>query len=532
MKHLIYILVLLMLTFTYGCADFDELNENPTKSLDMDAGLLIPTVQMRQSENHQEWARYLSYPAGFMKQWTGYWGTVEYGGRAQKFGNYMEQMWISYYPIILRDVIDAVHRTNDVPESVNVNSVARILKVQCFHKLTDTYGDIPYFEAGMGAVTYNFTPKYDKQEDIYYDLLKELKEAAEAINPAGDEIKYDLYYNGDLTKWKKFANSLRLRLAMRLIKVDPARAKSEAEDAIASGVFTSNDDICYVKHELYQNPSEGVGKGNGLALRLSQVETPQDNTFRVAKELIRQMEQTRDPRLLICARSYYNDPARSDITALVRAQKASYEDMALPAQKFSWDEGIWESPLTIELNGRNVTLEHNQARLQPSKYITSADAPFIHLSYAEVKFLMAEAAYRGWNVGGGDVQSHYEEGLDAAVRQWSLFGVTSFDEDEMSTFQLFNKLVPGTELLQINTQLWILHILDPMETWSNWRRTGLPDFEFTKTEDGKNNSNYQFPRRLEYPIEEQMKNKANYDEAISRMGGKDDWLNRIWWDKE
>ncbi len=530
MKQIKYILIFTILLSSWGCQDFDELNQNPTKSTDIDAGLMIPTIQMRQSENHQEWARYLAYPAGFMNQWTGYWGTIEYGGRGQRYDNYMEQMWISYYPIIIRDVVDAIERTNGLSDKTNVNAIARILKVQCFHKLTDTYGDVPYFEAGRGAFDLNFTPKYDKQEDIYNDMLNELKEAAEALDASADEVTYDLYYGGDVNKWKKFANSLRLRLAMRLIKVAPDKAKQEVEAAIAAGVFQSNDDICYIKHEDYQNPSEGIGKGNGLALRLSYPEDPQNNSFRISKEIVEQMESTRDPRLLICARSYYNDAAMTDITAEVRAQKASYAEMALPAQHFSWDDGIWEPAITIEINGRNVTLDHNQQRLQPSKYITSAYAPFIHLSYAEVKFLIAEAAFRGWDVGGGTPQEHYQAALDAAVKQWTLFGA-QINNDELETFKLFNELKAGTELMQINTQLWVLHILDPIETWSNWRRTGMPELVFKNVEPAKNNTGGKFPRRLEYPLEEQMKNKTNYDDAISRMGGKDDWVNHVWWDK-
>jgi len=506
----------------------------------MEPGLLIPTIQMRQSENHQEWARYLSYPAGFMNQWTGYWGTVEYGGRGKRFGNYMEQMWISYYPTIIRDVVDVVRRTTNDPENVNVNAIARILKVECFLKLTDFYGDIPYFQAGLGASDYIFKPAYDEQEKIYEDFFKELKEAEAALDPSAEEIKNDLYYDGSVAQWKKFANSLRLRIAMRLIKVDPQRAKAEAEDAIQKGVFLSNDDICYVKHENYENPSEGVGKGNGLATRLSQPEDPQNNTFRVARELITVLEgntedfyNVMDPRLPYYGRVYYKDPARTDITDVVKAKKGvSYAMMALPAQHFPWDVVEWEPAITVEVNGQNVTLAHNDQRIQPSKYITAWDAPFIHMSYAEVKFLMAEAAFRGWNVGGGDAQSHYEEAVDAAIRQWSLFGVKEFDETQIADFKDQIALKAGEELMQINTQLWVLHFLDPMETWANWRRTGMPELIFKNdVVPAENDTDGKFPRRLEYPIEEQMKNPDNLRIAVERLGG-DDWTKRVWWDKE
>ncbi|MDR2293471.1 MAG: SusD/RagB family nutrient-binding outer membrane lipoprotein [Prevotellaceae bacterium] len=183
------------------------------------------------------------------------------------------------------------------------------------------------------------------------------------------------------------------------------------------------------------------------------------------------------------------------------------------------------------MNGETWSVPHSFQRLQPSKLITRFDAPFIHMTYAEVEFLIAEAAYRGWNAGEGSAESHFEKALDAAVRQWSLFDVSNLDETAITDFINFNKNnFAGNELTEINTQLWILHFLDPMETWANWRRTGIPEINFIVWSD--NASNGKIPRRMEYPIEEQTKNAENYQEAVSRMGGTDDWTNRIWWDKE
>lgn len=513
----------------WSCSHFDDLNADPTKSTNMDPNLQIPTIQMRQSENHQEWARYLSYPGGFMNQWTAAWGTIEYGGKGKKYDNYLEQMWISYYPFMIKNVVDVVQRTNDKPELVNINSVARILKVQCFLKLTDMYGDIPYSDAGMGYYNGVFKTKYDKQEDIYNDFFKELKEASEALTIGGDLVSNDLYYDGDIAKWKKFANSMRLRVAMRLIKVDPAKARAEAEDAISAGVFESNDDICFIQHEEVANPSEGVGRGNGIATRLLGPEDPSISDFRVSRELITTLVNSKDPRLPIYGRCYFNDGPRTDITDLVKEQMGSYEAMSQLAQRFTWDD--WAPPITITLKGEPVSVDYSLQRLQPSKIITNFGAPYIHMSYAEVAFLRAEAAVRGWNAG-GTAQTFFEAGLRAAIDQWSLFKAPQADAGEVDDFVAFNQLKPGSELMQINTQLWVLHILDPLETWSNWRRTGMPDIKFHNYYPNENQSNGQTPRRLEYPKEEQLKNSENYQEALDRMGGKDDWLNRVWWDKQ
>ncbi|MDR0541072.1 MAG: SusD/RagB family nutrient-binding outer membrane lipoprotein [Dysgonamonadaceae bacterium] len=522
------ILMVSLSAFT-ACMDYDELNRNPNKSTDMDPNLQIATVQMRPSENHQEWHRYLSYPAGFMNQWAGDWATIQYGGHASKYAAFTEQMWTAYYPFIIRDVVDVVQRTKNNPERVNVHSAARILRVENFLKLTDFYGDIPYFDAGMGYYNGQLKVKYDRQEDIYNDFFKELSEASAALTTGGDLLTHDLYFNGNIEKWKRFANSLHLRIAMRLIKVNPAKAREEAEKAIAAGVMQSNDDICYVKHENYQNPGSGEGPGNGLATRLSTPEDPTTSNFRITTELITAMAALKDPRIPYYARSYFTDGVRTDITDQVYAALGGdWTMMTVPAQMFTWD--IWTPAISVIINGATVEVAHTWQRMQPSKMITAYDAPFIHFSYAETEFLLAEAAVRGWNVS-GSAQSHFDKALEAAVRQWSLFGVQNFNDGAIAQFVAANQLTAGNELMQINTQLWILHFLDPMETWANWRRTGMPDILFYNRYPNENQSNGQAPRRLEYPLDEQMKNPENYKEAVDRMGGTDSWTNRVWWDK-
>lgn len=512
-----------------ACSHFDELNVNPNKSTDLDPNLQIATIQMRQSENHQEWHRYMCYPFGFMNQWAGDWATINYGGHCIKNDAFTEQMWLSYYPYIIRDVVDVAERTKNKPEYTNANAVARILKVENFLKLTDYYGDIPYFNAGMGYYTGNFNAAYDEQQAIYDDFLKELSEASEALTASGDLLTHDLYYNGDIAKWKRFANSLHLRIAMRLIKVDPEKARTEAQKAITAGVLQSNDDICYVQHEDYQNPGSGEGPGNGLATRLSNQGDATTNAFRLTRELIGAMEDRKDPRILYYGGIYYSDGAGTDITQEVKAAKnLPWKELTFPSQFFSYED--WQPAITIVKNGQTLEVAHSFWRLQPNKMIQRFDAPFVHFTYAETELLQAEAALR-WGIGSGSAASHFEKGLDAAVRQWSLFGVNQFDEAAISEFIAFNnKLFVGAELQEINTQLWILHFLDPFETWANWRRTGIPEITFTVFSD--NNSNGKIPRRMQYPKEEQLKNKDNYEDAVRRMGGIDDWTNRVWWDKE
>lgn len=529
----IYSLCFLLLITLAGCIDFDELNTDPDNPTDLDPDLLIPTIQFYPGAEWQEQQRYFIYPGGFMNQWTGAYAIVEYGGCGQQHNNYQERLWTTYYPEGINYATDVIQRTRNTPDKINLYSMARILRVQLALRLTDYYGDIPYSEAGLGYYDNNLKPQYDTQESIYHDFLKELKEAGAAFDASYPSSQYDLFYNGDLDKWRKYANSLRLRIAMRLVKVEPETARQEAEDAVHCGVFTSNEDICLIKYENVQNSSFGKGKGNGIANYLYGNVTANGSEIWLTTELIKLLEDSEDPRLLLYSGVFLNDDARTEVTSLVRAKRSSYAAMATPAQRYNYsanpDYPNDNGAVKITVGGKEQELALKNARLRPSKYLTAFDSPYIYISYAEVEFLIAEAAARKWDVN-GDAQSHYNKAIPAAIKQWELFGATVTD-NQVNTYLTKNPFDIDNAIEQINTQLWIHHILDPMETWANWRRSGYPKLIFHNYEPGKNQSNGTFPRRMIYPIDEQLKNSANYREAVSRIG-EDNWTKRVWWDKE
>lgn len=232
-----------------SCVDLTELNENPTKATSISPHLLIPTIQLTHSQYMQNTIRYFIYPGAFVNHWIGGWSMQEYGGKAKKNIAYMERLWVAYYPDIIKNAVALVSQTTDNPEEVNLNAIGRILKVEAFLKLTDYYGDIPYFEAGKIYNENIVKPRYDKQEDIYMDFLSELRAASAQLDASAMAPQNDLYFNGDIEKWRRFANSLWLRISMRLLKVNPTLAQQEAKAAYEAGVMTSNSDICYVAHE-------------------------------------------------------------------------------------------------------------------------------------------------------------------------------------------------------------------------------------------------------------------------------------------
>ena len=165
-----------------SCVDLTELNENPTKATSISPHLLIPTIQLTHSQYMQNTIRYFIYPGAFVNYWIGGWSMQEYGGKAKKNIAYMERLWVAYYPDIIKNAVALVSQTTDNPEEVNLNAIGRILKVEAFLKLTDYYGDIPYFEAGKIYNENIVKPRYDKQEDIYKAIFAQLDKALEGLD--------------------------------------------------------------------------------------------------------------------------------------------------------------------------------------------------------------------------------------------------------------------------------------------------------------------------------------------------------------
>lgn len=573
-----------------ACTDLTELNQDPTKSTDINPGLLIPNIQFTQTFGYNNCMRYLIYPGGFCNHFTGAWAAVEYAGKGKKNTGYMERLWTIYYPEIVWDIVALENLTKDRPEYVNHSAMAKLLRVEVFTKLTDYYGDIPYSEAGQGYAQGKLSPKYDRQEDIYMDFFRLIDEALAQFDETAPTVTNDLFWSGDISKWKKFANSLKLRTAMRLIKVNPDLAKQKAKEAYEGGLMESNDDTAYVK---FQNDTQGEGPGNGYANAFTSLYNVNygPTQMRITSEFFRSLivqgdDRTEgttvfrtirqeDPRLRFIAGSYTANYMKDayDITEICRqynsvtASQQGPADLGtavdgylniggfltVPAQEFNYGGGIqtehgvnaqrsvWAGAIKKtdcpDLPVEQVT--HHLQRLQPSKYIQAADSPWIHLSYAETQFLLAETTLRGWGIDSESAEERFAKGVKAAIDQWSIFVPAEIMPAESVTDSYVDLLrtdvaAGGDAALEaVARQLWILFALDPIEAWTLIRRTdGMPSeyVKFYNRYPTENETGGQRPRRMQYPMEEQTKNKASYDEAVARMGGTDDWMTPVWWD--
>jgi hypothetical protein len=513
-----------------SCKKFGDMNTDPTKSAKLAPVLQLAQTQLQYSgdlEQNERLHVLLTMP--MVQQLAGAWGN-QWGGMYVKQQDYLALIWEKDYPGKILNIVDAVERTKGVTGQENLNAICRIMKVYLFARLTDLYGDIPYSEASRAYYTGVSLPKFDRQQDIYNDFFKELTESAQQLDQSKDANAQDLFYKGNVQNWKKFANSLRLRLAMRLVKVDPEKAKAEATAAFNAGLFTSNADICKLTHEDVQNDYADI-RGNGLSGALNQGDII---GYRLCNTLINTMKTTNDPRLEHIAKYYidnlYKPFERIDITAQVKGQIGI---TGVNSGRFIWDD--WQNSFDVivpELNNAAYTVSNNIQKAQVANFLIRNNAPFFHLTYAEVEFLLADANFR-WGLSlGGSYTDHYRKGMEAACQQLALYpGGPTISSAQITQFQNDNSLQPGRELENINTQLWEALLMNGPEAYANWRRSGFPKL-VAAYYPGYSNSTT-IPRRFEYPQSEKIQNAANVQAAIDLMPGKkDDWTSTVWWDKQ
>ena len=391
----------------------------------------------------------------------------------------------------------------------HVMAIANVVKVMSMHQVTDYYGPIPYTEFGT-----SLTPRYDSQETVYRTMLGELDEAIEALenykigNPgAGIYSDFDLVYNGDVEKWIKLANSLRLRLAMRIVYADPALAQQEAEKSLGSsfGLILTNADNAVVSgvdhHPLYE-----------INVNFNDADT--------------QMGASMD-----CYLNGYNDPRRFFIAKA--AKDGNLHGVRSGVHTTNWTP--------YKNTAANVSAPN--ASIYKIEWINAA----------EVNFLCAEAALRGWNAG-GSAKDFYEAGIRASFEEWGASGADAYISDSSAKPAAFvdntgngaDAAAPGTctiafadtdnfetSLEKIMTQKWIAIYPNGCEAWAEYRRTRYPKLITPANNDSNGivDTDLQI-RRAPYPISEQTTNPKGLAVGIAALGGPDNAGTKLWWDQK
>ena len=541
--------------FFASCSDeyMENMNTDPSKAATIDPNAQLTTAQLQTYGDLSMMEIYRNYHYAFTQQLMGCWNTTNYGGRHTLDNNEMSRIWTSFYTQSLKNIIDAQYRTAEDAEKVNINSVLRIYRVYLMSIITDTYGDAPFSEAGLGFLEGKFNPKYDKQEDIYNAFFLELEDAVNKIDPTKDKVTGDLIYAGDVTKWQQLANSLRLRFAMRISNVNPTKAQTEFENALAAngGVITDASSDALIKYMTiafsFGQEAYSDYRGNSLS-QLLFGNDPANNPSYLCSTFFNQLRQSGDPRTFKISRCYYDGlmsatspDNRVDITQEMIEKGIDFSPRDPGAYSWEpWPTG-YDSDICKELAVNNPSVTVTMAREVEPKLANNflkSDNPGVVMTSAEVKFLMAEATVKKWNVGSVSAEDLYKQGVRAAMDFLTdNYGCTATTDAEFDAFIQGRGTFGHTDnqkLEAINTQACILHFTNPAECWANVRRSGYPKLK-SPAEYGFGQyltGGTEIPVRLCYPVLESSYNKKSYNEAIERMGGTDNWHSLLWWDTE
>lgn len=551
-KSYITMILVACTLFFASCSDeyMENMNTDPSKAPTIDPNAQLTTAQLQTFGDLGMVEIYRNYLYAFNQHLMGCWNTTNYGGRHTVDNNEMSRIWTSFYTQCIKNVTDALYRTADDAEKVNIHSVLRIYRVYLMSIITDIYGDVPYKEAGLGFLDGKYTPSYDKQEDIYNDFFLELEDAAENLDPAKDAVTGDVIYNGDVALWKKLANSLRLRFAMRISNIAPQKAQTEFENALAAngGIIEDAGSDALIKYITisfsFGQEAYSDYRGNSIS-QLLFGNDPSNNPSYICSTLFNQLYDTGDPRTFRIARCYYDGlmsatspDNRIDLTDEMIEKSIAFSPRDPGAYSWEpWPTG-YDSDICKALAVNNpdikVTMDREVEPKLANNFLKS-DNPGVVMTSAEVKFLMAEAVLKGWNAGSVSAENLYKEGIRASMNFLAdNYGCKAITDEEFDAFIRNNGIGHTNEqkLQAINTQAWILHFTNPTECWANLRRSGYPklkspaEYGFSQFLTG----GAEIPVRLCYPVLESSYNKKSYNEAVERMGGTDNWHTHVWWD--
>lgn len=409
----------------------------------------------------------------------------------------------------------------------DATAMSKILNVIEMHKAADIFGPVIYSK--FGKPNADLSVDYDSQQDAYKAFFADLDMAVDNLKPyvAGTKTvgtafkKADMIYGGDPAKWLKLANTLRLRLALRIVYADAATAKTEGEKALAAA-----------SGGLLETVSEN-------ALVTYGTESP-------IGVIINDWDDIRAGAPLGSFLTGYNDPRLSHLMAPA-------SDAAVAGQYIGIRNGV-----AIDAKARYQGYSKPLAKAASSDYFDKGSGKAKIATAAEAWFLKAEAALRGWT-NAGDMQTAYETGIDRSFEEWGAGSATAYKADavstaapyidpksqvagannvpagnpNLSTITIKWNAAGGTEekLERIITQKWLAIYPDGQEAWTEFRRTGYPKL-FPVVVNNSNGQVTGFIERLPIPSKFRNSNKAGYDKAIATLGGPDNPGTKVWWDKK
>jgi hypothetical protein len=495
-----------------GCTKkFAALNTDPTTFSSLTPSLIPQAFARAEYEGlYGDPGIYELARSLFPDLWSQFFANADQGVQSDRYviiQDWIISQWNIVYTInwpTLKQVIDAT--ASDDPAG---NAIAKVWKVYMFHLNTDFYGPIPYSQAGTGLLSI----PYDSQQDIYHDFFNLLDSAVTTLGAADPSVhpfgNNDLIFHGDVTKWLKLANTLRLRLALRISQIEPALAQQEAEKSVTSGVMTLNSDNALM--DVTPNSPNG----------LSQL-SPWEN-MRMSASMESYLKGYSDPRM-----SVYYAPAVSD------TQYHSVRNGLSAAQLANANPGN---------TGNNLSNIGNQW----VNDVEGTNMPLTVMYSAEAWFLRAEGALNGWNMN-GTAQALYEQGITNSLQQWGVSDNTTIQNYISSTA---TPVAPNDYLnspavasipvkfgataaiqrQQILTQKYFALFPDGIEAWAEIRRTGYPILYPVANSDNPDLTPSQMISRFTFVDYEYQTNGKAVQAAIPLLNGPDKASTHLWWNK-
>ncbi|MCJ8211331.1 SusD/RagB family nutrient-binding outer membrane lipoprotein [Mucilaginibacter sp. RS28] len=488
----IYSLIFMVSCLLASCTkNFEEINTDPNRPKEVNPGVVLGQMQYRIVSSSISAARGFTHE---LMQVDAPRSSAGGGGVHRYVITPGTGVWSSFYTYLAD--IDVVISSAERLKENNYKAIGLVYKCWAYSILTDVYGDVPYSQA-MQAANGNFQPKFDAQKDIYTQILKDLVAAndlfddTKALTYGGDGVYNSNVLTGGknvgIQNWKKFCNTLRLRLLLRLLKRDGElnisdQIKAILADPVKYPVFTSNTE-------------EGIYKFPNV--------NPYFNPYYTARQLDWR-DGTYYTKFFIDNLNAWNDPRRA----------------------------VWA--LTVSVNGQNVYQGIESGYPTTTEYVVGKNSSYtdalktsaitgVMITYAEEEFIKAELALRGFNTG-NTAKNHYEKGITASMTQWGVALPAGYLQQTGVKYNEGSSV--DTQLQQIMLQKYYAYFFNDYQAWLEKRRTGYPVLPRGSGIPAEN----QFPSRIPYPTYLQSLNANNLAAAVAAMGGDKSTI-KVWWEK-
>jgi hypothetical protein len=486
-KNIFFLAALSVAVAFTGCTkDFEDINTNPNEPASVSPGFLLTSAQKGIMDRMYD--SFWGSRRGM--QLAQHWSSNQYSNesRYQFRTEVTNSSWAGFYSGPLQDLQQIVDLNSDDPEGMagfgsngNQIAVAKLMQAWTFQMLTDAFGPIPMSQALQGVD--NTTPAYDSQAAVYAGILGLIDDALASMDsgsgPQGDQV-----YGGDMAGWEKFANTLKLRVAMRMSDVDASGAKAAGEAALSGAmIIAANEDNAefpYIDAAPNNNPVNEDYKTR--------------NDFAASNTMVDWMTGLNDPRMGV----FFSPNADGNYVGEV----------------YGLDEA-------------NAALTPNDAVSQRGAAVLAGNFPGVFFDAAQTHFLCAEAAERGWSGTPLDAEGHYNAAVTLSMQWWGLT-----DADAINAYlgqaDVAYSTAPGDWKQKIGAQKWAALYMQGHEAWAEVRRLDAP--ALNACADGHLGGDGSVPSRFQYPLDEQTLNSSGYASGVSGLGGSDALETKLWWD--